>query len=73
MSTSVRMQMPDVILPPPPPPMLPLEDPERDDPNEPDYKPPLVPPSPVLNHSWNRKTLPHTEVGPEYVLMPNSA
>ena len=51
MSTSVRVQMPDVILPPRPPPVLPPEDPERDDPNEPDYKPPLVPP-PVLNRSW---------------------
>jgi len=59
MSTSVRVQMPDVILPPPPPPpMLPPEDPERDDPNEPDYKPPLVPPPPVLNRSWDRRVRP---------------
>jgi hypothetical protein len=59
MSTSVRLQMPDVILPPrpPSPPMLPPEDPERDDPNEPDHKPPLVPPPPVLNRSWDRRTL----------------
>lgn len=60
MSTSIKVQMPDVILPPrPPPPVLPPEDPERDDPNEPDYKPPLVPP-PVLNRSWDRRALPHT-------------
>ena len=58
MSTLIKVQMPDVILPPrPPPPVLPPEDPERDDPNEPDYKPPLIPPSPVLNRSWDQRTL----------------
>ena len=58
MSTAVSVQMPDVILPPrPPPPMLPPEDPERDDPNEPDHKLPLVPP-PVLNRSWDRRAWP---------------
>ena len=58
MSPAARVQMPDVILPPrPPPPVLPPEDPERDDPNEPDYKPPLVPPPPVLNRSWDRRAL----------------
>ena len=59
MSTAVSVQMPDVILPPrPPPPVLPPKDPERDDPNEPDHKPPLVPPPPVLNRSWNRRARP---------------
>jgi len=58
MSTSIKVQMPDVILPPrPPPPVPPPEDPERDNPNEPDYKPPLVPPPPVLNHPWDRRAL----------------
>jgi hypothetical protein len=54
MSASVQVQVPDVILPPcpPPPPVLPFEDPERDDPLEPDYKPPQIPPPPVLNRSW---------------------
>lgn len=57
MSAPVQGQMPDVILPPcpPPPPVLPLEDPERDDPHEPDYRPPQIPPPPVLNRSWDQR------------------
>jgi len=54
MSTSVKVQAPDVILPPRPPP----EDPERDDPNEPDHKPPPIPP-PVLNRSWDQRGSSH--------------
>ena len=58
MSTSIKVQMPDVILPPRlPPPVPPPEDPERDDSNEPDHKPPMLPPPPVLNRSWNQRTL----------------
>ena len=47
-----QAQVPDVIPPPrpPPPPKPPVEEPERDEPNEPDYKPRPVPPPPVLNH-----------------------
>ncbi len=58
MNAPVQVQIPDVILPPcpPPPPVLPLEDPERDEPNEPDYKPPQIPP-PVLNRRWIRGRL----------------
>ena len=63
-STSIKVQMPDVIPPPrPPPPVLPPEDPERDDPNEPDHRPPLIPPPPVLNRSWNRKARPAVRSG----------
>ena len=54
MSAPVQAQRPEVIVPPPPPPppVLPPEDPERDDPQEPDYKPP-----PVLNCSWDPRVL----------------
>ena len=60
MSAPGQAQVPDVIQPPRPPPLPvpPVEGPERDEPNEPDYKPPLIPPLPVLNHRWTNGALP---------------
>ena len=56
MSAPGQAQVPDVI--PPLLPVPPVEGPERDEPNEPDYKPPLIPPLPMLNHRWTNGALP---------------